>query len=676
MKINKIQLENFRQFYGPQEIVLSTDSKKNVTLIHAENGFGKTTILNAVLWTFFNETTTKFEQPDKIVNFEAEKEGITIASVAIEIEFNDEVFLVNRRFDSKIERADKTSFNAFKIEKSGSLSPLSVPRTFIDSVMPPEMSTYFFFDGESAESFSSATNFQAIGQAIRNILGVSLANTAISDLKEVKKLIDREIGQIQDQKELSLIEEKLTKVTAQLEEAIEYKKNYKTDIATFKAQRDEILKELRSLEGSREIQIRRDEKQSDLKQLESDINQIRSEIIRWISQKSLSVISRNLTKETLDFVDEASLKGRIPSPYNEDFVQGLINDENCICGRELKLGTNEWKAVAELLKNASNAELMGRVVRARSRISVLKSEAAEAPKMLEALQTRLSNSVGKRDELEQKIAELSQAIQNLPLAEIVEKERARKDLDKKIDSENRSLGQMENGILKLESEKSTLDRELVKVASTNKKARKLLNKKFMLEKSAAFLEMVLKQYENEARKEIEEQINNILTQVAHRDYKCKINSNFSIELTFEDGRSTPKSSGENQLLSLVFIASLVRYAASRVNKEDVVLKPGTIAPLVLDSPFGQLDTNYQESTAQWIPQLAEQVVLLVSSSQGNERVLAALEQYVGTEYILISENVGQRDAKKQETHLAVKGKKYTTSLYLQSKNMTRIDRIV
>jgi DNA sulfur modification protein DndD len=676
MKIKKIQLENFRQFYGQQEILLSTDSKKNVTLIHAENGFGKTTILNAVLWTFFNKTTTKFEQPDKIVNFEAAKEGVTVASVGIEIDFNGETFLVNRRFDSKIERADKTSFNAFKIEKSGSLVSLSVPRTFIDSVMPPEMSTYFFFDGESAESFSSATNFQLIGQAIRNILGVSLANTAISDLKEVRRLIDREIGQIHDQKELGSIEEKLTKTTEQLEKAIEFKGTYKTDIATFEAQRDEILKELRSLEGSREIQIRRDEKQRDLKQLESEINQIRSEVIKWVGQKSLSIISRNLTKETLDFVDEASLKGRIPSPYNEEFVQGLINDENCICGRELKLGTNEWKAVAELLKNASKAELMGRVVRARSRISILKSEASEAPQILESLQAKLSNLVSKRDELEQVIAELGQRIQNLPLAEIVEKERAKKELDRKINSENQRLGEMNAGIRKLESERDYLERELEKVARTNKKARKLLSKKFMLEKAASFLEATLKQYENQARDEIEAQINNILAQVAHRDYKCKINSNFSIELTFEDGRSTPKSSGENQLLSLVFIASLVKYAASRVNKDDVILKPGTIAPLVLDSPFGQLDTNYQESTAEWIPQLAEQVVLLVSSSQGNERVLLALEQYIGTEYILISENAGRKDQKKQETTLAVRGKQYLTSLYLQPKNMTRIERII
>lgn len=38
MLIQKIVLNNFRQFYGEQVLHLSTNENKNVTLIHAENG--------------------------------------------------------------------------------------------------------------------------------------------------------------------------------------------------------------------------------------------------------------------------------------------------------------------------------------------------------------------------------------------------------------------------------------------------------------------------------------------------------------------------------------------------------------------------------------------------------------------------------------------------------------
>ena len=71
MLLQKIILKNFRQFYGQQEIVFSSDTDKNVTLIHAENGVGKTTLLNAVLWCFYEKTSEKFEDPDKIVCHQA-----------------------------------------------------------------------------------------------------------------------------------------------------------------------------------------------------------------------------------------------------------------------------------------------------------------------------------------------------------------------------------------------------------------------------------------------------------------------------------------------------------------------------------------------------------------------------------------------------------------------------
>lgn len=674
MKINKIQLENFRQFYNKQEVTFATNPKKNVTLIHAENGFGKTTLLNAILWAFFNATTPKFEQKDKIINFEALAEGATTASVSVEFEHNSETFIVNRIYSGRSESTDKTSFTAFKVEKNGSVKPLTAPRTFIESVVPPEMARYFFFDGESAESFSSATNFRAIGEAIRNILGVSLANTAITDLKDIRRLIDRELGQIQGDEKLNLIEDELFKKTEQLEQALEFKSNFKTDIAIYRAQRDEIANELRELEGSRIIQTQRDDKERDLAQINEDLAITRAEVVKWIGQKSLPLVSRKLTKETLNFVDEAKLKGRIPSPYNEDVVKELLEQESCICGREIKSGTKEWKAVANLLINAASSEVVDRALRARGRIGFLREQASDAPSILQSIQSRLSKNVSKRDELEQVIAELGQKIQNLPLKEIAEKERARKDLDIKIDRENRRLGEMEAGIRKLEAEKLQLDRDLEKAARSNKQARKLLTKRQLLESSAKFLEELLKQYENQARQTIEEQVNVILEKVAHKEYKCKINSDFSIDLTFSDGRSTPKSGGENQLLSLVFIASLVKFAETRADDDDFILKPGTIAPLVLDAPFGQLDTSYQESTASWIPQLSQQVVLLVSSSQGNPKVLSALERFVGAEYLLISENREQRNDRVPTT-LVLHGKKHTTSLYSQPRTMSKIERV-
>ena len=57
MILERIVLENFRQFKGRQEIVFSDLRERNVTVVHAENGFGKTTLLNAILWALYGQTS-------------------------------------------------------------------------------------------------------------------------------------------------------------------------------------------------------------------------------------------------------------------------------------------------------------------------------------------------------------------------------------------------------------------------------------------------------------------------------------------------------------------------------------------------------------------------------------------------------------------------------------------
>ena len=104
---------------------------------------------------------------------------------------------------------------------------------------------------------------------------------------------------------------------------------------------------------------------------------------------------------------------------------------------------------------------------------------------------------------------------------------------------------------------------------------------------------------------------------------------YVISLLNSDGIVLPKSSGENQLLGLAFTAGLIDFAKGRRKAKDYRLLAGTIAPLVLDSPFGQLDETYRATTAEFIPKMANQVVLLVSKSQGSEDVLNVLRDHLG-----------------------------------------------
>lgn len=673
MKISRVSLTDFRQFYGKQELHFATSDSKNVTLIHAENGFGKTTILNAILWCLYEETTKKFERPKLIVNSEALNEARNSARVLVEFEHAGKQYSAQRDVQ-QINNSLKTRLVTHRIN-SGNYETIPTPDTLISSVIPREMAKHFFFDGEAAEAFSAERNYKEVGKAIRNILGCTLTERAIDDLKVARKYYNDQFSSVANDSDLENLDKQLAHQDSELEGMRKKEEQLRTAIDTYQDQRDEIVQRLRDMEAAKELQLRRDDMNNRLTETQQRMNSLEADKVKWLGKNAIRLVSRTLADQTINFVDEEELRGRIPSPYNEDFVKGLLTKEICICHRELKPQSDEWKAVASLLDDAANAEMLGRYVRARTRIASLSEDITSAIDELILLQNNIGILKDKEKKLEQDIGEISQKIKDLPIEEIRERERKREEINKRILEKQAELTRLQIDIESAARVLEQLKEERGKAAQNNKRAQRLLRRVDLAEKSADLLNELLRRYEGDARAWIQDQVNRILERVAHKDFTCQFGSSFSLELLLANGEPAPKSGGENQLLSLMFIAALVKFAKSRINSNEFLLKPGTVAPLVLDAPLGQLDQSYQAATAEHIPKLAEQVVLLLSSSQGDQRILDALEPYVGAEYVIVFENRGDR-GKRPEQRRSYRGKDFIISAFNCDRDQARIERIL
>ncbi|OYU72993.1 MAG: hypothetical protein CFE32_22160, partial [Alphaproteobacteria bacterium PA3] len=134
---------------------------------------------------------------------------------------------------------------------------------------------------------------------------------------------------------------------------------------------------------------------------------------------------------------------------------------------------------------------------------------------------------------------------------------------------------------------------------------------------ANFIEERLKLEEAEARSKIEDSIHRVLDATSTKGLRAKLLDDYTLHLFQGDDFSAPKprSSGENQILGLAFTAALVEFAKTRSKDDDRSLLRGTIAPMFLDAPFGQLNKENQQVTARHLPKMASQVILLVSNSQ-------------------------------------------------------------
>jgi len=66
----------------------------------------------------------------------------------------------------------------------------------------------------------------------------------------------------------------------------------------------------------------------------------------------------------------------------------------------------------------------------------------------------------------------------------------------------------------------------------------------------------------------------------------------------------------------------------------VMLPESSTFPMVMDSPFGSLDEIYRRQIAKIIPQLANQLVVLVTKTQWRGEVAAEMSAKIGKEYVL------------------------------------------
>ena len=112
----------------------------------------------------------------------------------------------------------------------------------------------------------------------------------------------------------------------------------------------------------------------------------------------------------------------------------------------------------------------------------------------------------------------------------------------------------------------------------------------------------------------------------------------------------PKSTGENQVLSLSFVAAVSELAreisVGRASDGEMSADAG-VFPIVMDAAFGSLDENYQREVARALAKMAPQLVVLVSKSQGLGKVLGELSPYLNHIGVIVTHTSRAGEASEQ-----------------------------
>lgn len=630
MKIERIQMENFRQYFGRQRMTFSRDRARNVTVIHGINGAGKSSLFLAINWCLYGEVSSNVGEliSKEAVSRAGEDEEIR-ASVELVFTHNSERYLVLRRLkgvkqeDGAIESGDE-DFTMMRTRRDGQAERIANPIGVMNSILSSNVRTYFLFDGEKIDNFAKPEAGDEVRYAIYNVLKLEVMTRARNHLQDIAAEYRRELKRVSTG-ELRQFVESEEQAIAEKEKAHTRKEELEREIESARRKITDIDRRLREMPNASALQQRRDRLERDLEQREEEMTALIASI-RTLATSGFTVIAHPAVERALAILDEKRERGEIPSSIRQQFVQDLIERLQCICGRKFEADGAEHQRLMALMKSSLPGSLED---------DVMDTAAALRPfaERAERLRDELNQSMKRRAELldimkslEEELDEVRDQLKGSPQEEISRLEEQREDFRADIESYRLEQGNCDTRIDHLSAELEELKKQIQVAKKEKKTERELTRKASLAQRSADAIGEVYETFADDMRRRIEAKTKEIFRLLVWKDshfQDVRLGSDYNLEVIDRYGLpARPElSAGERQVLSLSFITAM-----SRVSEEE--------APLVMDTPFGRLSSQHRNNITEHLPELADQLVLFVTDEELRDKARRNLEPRIGAEYRL------------------------------------------
>lgn len=269
------------------------------------------------------------------------------------------------------------------------------------------------------------------------------------------------------------------------------------------------------------------------------------------------------------------------------------------------------------------------------------------------LLTRRGDISDRIQQKEERISEIGNKLEDMDTEDINQLESRRQKLEDQVSEYDQEIGSLDGQIEDVEEDLVEINNEIDQVQEKNQKADLARRRAQMAEYLRDRIDELFQKYQDEVRKSVNQRVNDIFRDIIVKDYYAEIDEDYSLRILKDIGSeetiSVAKSTGERQVASLSFIASLVSLARERYQSdEESIYFSGGIYPMIMDSPFGSLDPEYQRRVSSVLPEMAEQVVVLVTQSQWSEEVAGEMDSVAGERYFLEYHDPSEEDSVEYE----------------------------
>ncbi|MEZ8714744.1 AAA family ATPase [Vibrio splendidus] len=665
MKLIKLEVNNFRQFYGKQSLDFSVDPSRGVTLIHGENNGGKTALLNALRWCLYEETTENLLDANSLLNKHAESKGSTTFSVSLHLEHENRLLEVKR---IQSQNSSKGTLHVYEI-KDGCYVEKSEdnPNTLINTLLPKEMSKYFFYQGEGTGTLSSQNDFSHIKDAIDKVLGLTVAKTTLTHLDRIKAGYQKDLRQYDTDNVIdNLISSREVLVSAlERDKALLEKKIIELSSAESEHE-EQIAKLVRFDKTVLEDKINlRKEKTQRLIEFERAHKQALGEKLSKTPSWAMTTFSQRLASIELSKVNTDELNKSLRYSVDKQLLSEILQNNECICGSHVVEDSAAAKLIEELGKHAVDPSLKRRWNLA-AKLQETLSKKAHPRLSMESLFSDIDDREAQIQNLAKGIKDLDYTISESDIDDIKAIEKAKNEAKLKCDQLNRIVPDLERKIKQKGVDIKDIDRKVTSLSSTQPRAQKVRNLIFATEKIIELYQEAISSSQEGVDQILLNKMQSLFSQVAFNGYTVKKDSNakggsFTWAIVDKEGKRAGTGNGYQAMLSISFIVALIEFSKDRANNKQHLLTPGTIAPFIADSILAFIGPDNGRELVRYIADKVEQSVFMFSQAQWTENHTdKGIRDRVGKEYNLVQHtSLTEDDFKGQyPTRLQVQGEYY------------------
>ena len=659
MILKKLFINNMFAYAGEHEIDLEPKNNKNIILIGARNGRGKTSFLRIIRILIhgikdngdFTKNDAKLSPNEYAIGKGKQWEGIfykqtriTKASIKGIFQFHDKELIITREFEKTSISFGENLTVYFDDKKEQS------PQIFLDNILPKHFAQFFFFDGEKLEDLMNTQNLN-IKDSLEVLLNIKTYEKLLKNIKsiqgnyktetkntpsslKIEKLEHTKNGYITDIKISKNDIEKIEKTIKGLKIDIEEKNEKLTDLTALKKadvkplqkEEEKIEKELTKLKEYIPTKIKgldflvlmvENLSRTYLEKLQDDkTNYQLDEQLKYFKRTLNSIIPKiqnNIFDATIS---------EIPPEYNLDFdttefYQNRIKEEADKAWEEFKKDKSKDSNKQTIYYNEDDKKRINEIFEQKAIMY-------EKFTTLQSLEKRLKEIKNELEDATENASENDDEINKYKL----EKE----ELENKKSANEQKIGE-----LKKEIEIKTQKRDVlhVKIRELEKElnlSQPILNAIKLSDKLLDFFTEFKLKLLHKKIEDLQDAFNDYLTQLAHDKNWIKsveINDKFEIKLLnfLEMEMSISSlSSGQKQILATALIQALASISEVK-------------SFICIDTPLARIDLeNREQIITKYYPKASQQVIILSTNSEidPSKSEYRHMKDFISKEYTIVS----------------------------------------